>query len=153
MREPHIGEKFRALVELVVTAWVFAWLLALPVPRVFSTRLYFALAVSIAAGLLIFCWDVFIASVARKQDSMPKTCYLLGGAVVIVPAVIWSLFHDPLFSTRGYVLFGVASILGFICRKLAYPQLTEEQANACEPPMTLFPKQNSVLADSQPPNL
>jgi hypothetical protein len=33
-----------------------------------------------------------------------------------------------------------ASIIGFACRKLAYPELTQEELYAPEPPLTLFSK-------------
>jgi hypothetical protein len=41
----------------------------------------------------------------------------------------------------AWILFGnSATFVGAACRKLAYPELTQEQLYAPEPPLTMFPK-------------
>jgi hypothetical protein len=36
--------------------------------------------------------------------------------------------------------FAAAGIVGFVCRKLAYPEFTQDELNAPEPPLSLFAK-------------
>jgi hypothetical protein len=36
--------------------------------------------------------------------------------------------------------FAAAGIVGFVCRKLAYPEFTQDELNAPEPSLSLFAK-------------
>jgi hypothetical protein len=49
-------------------------------------------------------------------------------------------FTDPPFRAAGPFLFSLVTVAGYITRRLAYPELTDEEATAPPPPLSLFPK-------------
>jgi hypothetical protein len=60
--------------------------------------------------------------------------------LLFVPALLLAFFSH----TMGVWAFGMtvndAALASFICRRLAYPGLTDEQMLVPEPPTPLFPK-------------
>jgi len=51
------------------------------------------------------------------------------------------LITIPKLSSGAWILIvGSSNLIGFVCGRLAYPDLTQEQLHSPEPPLTLFPK-------------
>lgn len=61
-------------------------------------------------------------------------------AIIIVQGPF--LFRDSKFIYLVNIVFGQGVAAGYLCRKLAFPDLTEEEymAQANPPPPTMFPK-------------
>jgi len=58
---------------------------------------------------------------------------------ILIPATVLCL----LVTRNIWVAFWIVNLGGFtgyVCRKLVHPELTEDEAYAPEPPLTLFPK-------------
>jgi hypothetical protein len=115
--------------------WMF-WILP-DVPRSILPRLGGAAALLCVVAVFTFFFGVCLAYVGRKQEWSPKTCHL-AGILICVPAAALYWAHPSQ---------GLASIIvfqpwfaGHICGKLVHPELTDDEAYAPEPPLTLFPK-------------
>lgn len=141
MTEPSIWPKIAVVSGFLVSFSATGWLFSLPVksPEILP-RLGFVSALICALGSLVFCWAVSLAYVARKRSWSPKNCYLAGLSIVIV-ALALSYFADPRVQRLSLALMVfLPNITGYLCRKLAYPELADEEATAPEPPLSLFPK-------------
>ena len=141
MKEPSLTTKILVVAGLLFSTSAVAWLALMPVnlPMVLD-RFGFISAFFCAAVTLMFCWGASAAYVARKLNWSPRACYMLGACFFGIPGLACAFFGDPPFSSRGTVLLCLSTFAGIVCRKLAYPELTDDQATAPPPPLTLFPK-------------
>lgn len=141
MIEPSIWRKIAVVAGFLVSFWAAAWLFSYPVrPPEILPRLGFVSALVCALGSLVFCWAAFLAYVARKRSWSPKACHLAGLSIVIVVLAL-AYFADPRVERVSIALVGcLPYATGYLCRKLAHPNLTDEEASAPEPPLSLFPK-------------
>jgi hypothetical protein len=142
MSEPTIWKKLGVAAGLLLSFSALAWLLWSPTrPPEILPRVGFVSALFCSLGVLVFCWALVLAHVARGRNWSPKKCHLSG--VSILAAVLGLSFFASSWSRNfGAVALVVQlpMITGYLCRKLTYPQLTEEEAHAPEPPLTLFPR-------------
>ncbi|MGC2333710.1 MAG: hypothetical protein WA581_19820 [Candidatus Acidiferrales bacterium] len=90
-----------------------------------------------AFAVLVVCWAALLSDVARARHWSPRTRHLAGLSIA-APLVALFLFIAPPRSGVFDLVCMVPVITGFLCRKMAYPQLTEEEATAPEPPLSLF---------------
>jgi hypothetical protein len=140
MTELSTGRKIGVIGGLFVSGLALSWLFSMPVkpPQVFP-RLGFVCAIFCAMGLFIFCWSASVAYVARKRNWSPRVCHLAGLLFVIPGGLLIFFSSSPSLSGPAFLVpwmtFG-----GYLCRKLAYPELSDEEASAPEPPLSLFPK-------------
>jgi hypothetical protein len=140
MESPRI-RKIGAFAAVMISWWAFYWLISLlPLRHDVLFRIGFVCAVSCALGGLAFFWGVLLSYVARWRKWSPRKCHIAGLSILIPLGIL-----SPLVPTAHFVVIfdwaaGLALISGRICRKLAHPELTDEQAYAPEPPLTLFPK-------------
>jgi hypothetical protein len=124
-----------------VSLGALAWLnLFLGRPHEIIPRLGWISAMLCAQAALMFCLGTMVAFVARRRNWSPRECAIVGHCFFLVPGVLIFFFADPQLSYAGGFLATNAFLAGYISRKLAFPELTEEEATAPTPPLSLFPK-------------
>jgi hypothetical protein len=139
MQEPPFSRKVQVVTGFFVSFAGLFWLLSLPYkPHEILPRLEFIAATICAAGSLIFFCAASFAYAIRKRKWSPRSCRWAGLLFAVPGAFL--LFTSAQFFSAGGVLIGLASLTGYVCRRLAFPELTDEQAYAPEPPPSLFPK-------------
>ena len=116
------------------------WLLSLSYhPPGYFIRFGFISTVLTVMGAFICSWAVTVAYLARRWSLAPRTCGL-AGLVFVVPAAYFLLISDSShFLGICGLLLGPSGLTGYLCRHLAYPQLSDEEFVA-QPPPSLFPK-------------
>ena len=141
MREPSTVRKIQVLGGLLVSFSGLFWLLSLPYrPDTYLPRIGFISAVFCTMGTIIFFWAAIFAYLARKWSWSPRSCGL-AGLVFLIPALyFYFLSNNPRSWTIGALLITQTSLTGYVCRRLAYHQLTDEQFSTPQPPPSLFPK-------------
>lgn len=100
------------------------------------SRVGFVSAAFCITGALAFCWARIGAYFIRKWDLPPRVSFRVGSVLTISGALFW--FKGDRFGFLGQMLIFAGLSAGFICRRLAFPDLTDEQASAPEPPLSLF---------------
>jgi hypothetical protein len=124
---------------LLVSFSASAWLLSPPTrPPGILPRLGFVSALFCALAALVFCWAVALSSVARRRNWSREMCYISGALSVAVVLLGLAPFAGP-GAQFGGLIACLPFFTGYLCRKLTYPELTEEEATAPEPPLSLFP--------------
>ena len=146
MQEPTVGRWALNVAGFFVSLAGFLWFVSTPYrPPEILPRLGFLAAGFCAAGALIFFWAASFAYLARNRKWSPRSC-IWAGLLFAVPGACLSIagaFIDstsPRFLSVGGLLFLMLFPTGNICRRLAYPELTDEQAYAPGPPPSLFPR-------------
>jgi hypothetical protein len=146
MQEPPFSRKVQVVAGFFVSFAGLFWLLSLPYkPHEILPRLGFIAATICTGGSLMFFSAASFAYVVRKRKwsgrackwagllfAVPGTFLIFAGAFLIFPGA-------PFFSV-GAMLFCLTPLTGPVCRRLAFPELTDEQASALELPPSLFPK-------------
>jgi hypothetical protein len=102
------------------------------------TRPGFVAAMICASGALVFFCAALFAYVIRKRKWSPRSCRW-AGLLFAVPGVILLVTNARFFSAGGLLLCMMGPT-GYICRRLAFPALTDEQAFGPEPPPSLISK-------------
>lgn len=133
--------KIGAAAALAVSWLALYWLVALaPLNRAILFRVGFACAALCAIGSVTFFWGVCLSYIARWRKWSPRQCHQAGISVV-APLALLCCFVEQ---ARLLVILDWSALLmmgsGYVCGKLAHPELTDDQAYAPEPPLTLFPK-------------
>ena len=140
MREPSHTRKALILGGLIFSVVGLCWLLSLSYkPYGFLPRVGFISAVLSTMGGFSFCWALIVVYFAHKFGWSPRACSL-AGLVFLIPAGYFWISDAPNFMSICALLLGPSSLTGVACRHLAYPQLTDEEFSAPQPPPTLFPK-------------
>jgi hypothetical protein len=104
----------------------------------FLPRVGYVSAVFCALLVLSFCWATVVADLALKKGWSPRTCIKAGVPLGLL-VLVWAAF-DSRFWLLAPLVGLINSFAGFFARRFAYPDLTDEQAAAPEPPLTLFQK-------------
>ena len=142
MQEPTHIRKALVLGSVLFSFVGLCWLLSLSYhPPGYILRFGFISAVLAVMGAFIYSWAVTVAYLARRWGWTPRTCGL-AGLVFLVPAAYFAISDSPHFMGICAILLGQSSLTGYLCRHLAYPQLTDEEF-AAQPsgrPPSLFPK-------------
>lgn len=132
--------------KVLIVAWFFVslsgflWLVLAPSkPLALLSRLGFVSAVLSAFWSMAFCWALLLAYLVRKRGWSPRVCATAG-----LPFIISGLVFFLGDTTRSWgistLLVTQGSLVGYLCRRLAYPEITDQQAAALEPPLSLFSK-------------
>jgi len=119
------------------------WLLSSIVrPGEILPRLGFVSALICAFAVLVFCWAALLSSVARKLRWPPRArIFYLAGLSIVAPFLALFLLAAPRTRLPVFNLVCVMPVItGYLCRKMTYPELTDEEATAPEPPLSFFPK-------------
>jgi hypothetical protein len=139
MKKPSVTGTILILLGVVVSLGSLLWLLSFQAHSgQILARLGLLSAMVCSVGMLVLCWGASVALLARWRKWSPRTCYLAGSlSLLLLPAAFLMLLDGSRFSA---LLIVPSSLAGYVCRKLAHPELTEEQATALEPPLSLFPR-------------
>jgi hypothetical protein len=139
MKEPSIGVKLAVFAGFFMSGGALYWLVASP-PRTREIlfRIGYVSAVFCALAVLSFCWAAFVADLALKRGWSPRTC-IRAGVPLCILVILWGAVDSRFWLLAPLV--GLINILaGFFARRIAYPNLTHEEAAAPEPPLSLFQK-------------
>jgi hypothetical protein len=139
MKEPSIGVKLAVFAGFLMSGGALYWLVASPPrPREILFRIGYVSAVYCALAVLSFCWAAFVADLALKRGWSPRTC-IRAGVPLCILVILWGAVDSRFWLLAPLV--GLINILaGFFARRIAYPNLTYEEAAAPETPLSLFQK-------------
>jgi hypothetical protein len=141
MMESTRSRKIGACAALVVSWMAVYWLFSLlPLKGDIVFRTGFVSAVLCALGGMACFWGVLLSYVARHRKWSPQTCHKAGISILVPFAVLCFIVPRDQFLPAADWGAGLAIFAGHVCRKLAYPGMTDAEAHAPEPPLTLFPK-------------
>jgi hypothetical protein len=131
--------KIFALTGFVISSFGFFWLGSLPIGSYgILWRFGFIAAALSTLGVVTFCWATLAAFVARERNWSPQTCMKAGWP--FIPLAVIASVAGSQFWRAADLLTVNAVFVGFLCRRLVYPHVTDEQAAAPEPPLSLFQK-------------
>lgn len=133
--------KIAVVAGIVVSFSALLWLVSFSgKPPEILAQIGFVCAVMCASASLVFSWAALLAYVARRRHWSPRACYLAGLSIVAL-LLVPSYFAGGRVQRVDIFLIGLLPTLtGYLCRKLAYPELSDEEASAPEPPLSLFHK-------------
>ena len=138
MKKLSVSGTILVVLGLVASFGSLLWLLSFqPHSWQILAKLGLLSAIFCSLGMMVLCWGASVALLASWRNWSPRTCYLAGAFSLVLPAAFLMLLGGPRFSA---LLVAPLPLAGLVCRKLAYPELTDEQARALEPPLSLFPR-------------
>jgi len=138
VKTSSIGVKFAVAAGFFMSGAALYWLVTSPPkPRELLFRIGYVSAVFCVLAVLNFCWAAFVADLALRRDWSPRTC-LRAGIPLGIAMLVWGTVDSRFWLLAPLV--GLNNLAGFFARRLAYPDLTDEEAAAPEPPLSLFQK-------------
>jgi len=131
--------KIFALTGFVVSSFGFFWLGSLPV-RSYGIlwRFGFIAAVLCTIAVITFCSAALAAFAAHERNWSPQTCRKAGWP--FIPLALIAYAAGSQFWRAAGLLAACSLFVGLLCRRLVYPHVTDEEAAAPEPPLSLFQK-------------
>jgi hypothetical protein len=136
MQEATLTRKVQVVASFLVSLAALCWLLSLPYrPHDVLPRLGFTCAVFCALGALIFSWAALFAYLIHSMKWSARACKG-AGLIFLVPAIPFYIVGErwaPLLACS----FTAAS---YICRRIGFPEVSDEEAFGPEPPLSLFSK-------------
>jgi hypothetical protein len=137
MIKPSMFPKVFMVVRIFVSFFAFFWLASINIRSSgIVGRFGYIAAVMCALGSLAYSWAALAASLARERNWSPRTCTRAGLPFVILALIVWGANPDAW--RAAWLLALTSTMVGFLCRRLAYPYITVEQATAPDPPPRLF---------------
>jgi hypothetical protein len=91
-------------------------------------------------GSLMFFWSAICAYFVRTWGWSVWSCYGAGLPFLLAGLLLLFFASTDRLQQFGSFLGGDLILVGYICRRLAFPHLTDEQAAAPTPPLSLFSK-------------
>jgi hypothetical protein len=140
--EPSLLRKVAFLIGFSVALGATIWSASSTseFPNLLS-RLGFVCSQICILGLLTFFWSAICAYWVRKWDWTPWYCFIMAGLPFLVAGLLlWFFANTDRLRLFGNFISGNWLLVGYVCRSLAFPHLTDKQAAAPPPPLTLFPK-------------
>jgi hypothetical protein len=139
MIKSSLGVKLSVSVGFFMSGGALYWLVTSPPrPHELLFRIGYVSAVFCVLAVLSFCWAAFVADLALQRGWSPRTCIKAGGPLCIL-VIVWG-FVDSRFWLVAPLVGLINLLTGFFARRIAYPDLTAEEAAAPEPPLSLFQK-------------
>jgi hypothetical protein len=136
MREATLALKVQVLTGFFVSLAALFWLLSLPYrPHDILPRLGFACAVFCALGALIFSWAAFFAYLIHSMKWSVRACRW-AGLFFFIPAIPFYIMGErfaPLLACSW-------TVAAYLCRRIAFPKVSDEEAFGPEPLLSLFSK-------------
>lgn len=140
MGKISLSRKIEVVAGLLISSSGFFWLAFFAVrPHEILARIGFVSAVLCAQGSLMFFWAACFAYFVRRWTWSPRAC-VWAGIFIAIPGVLLIIIDRPHSMAVGTLLVSQAALTGLICKKLAYPSLTDEQGFGPEPPPSLLHK-------------
>lgn len=139
MKAPSTRKAIGVAVGLCISFWAsFSLLSVLTHTSGVLNRSGLLCAFLCSFGLLVFFWTAGSAYVIRKAGWTYRACRYVGFAFLLPgSALFWSHAH-PL-SVANFLTVQVV-LSGYVCRKIAFPEISDDEAVALELPPTMFPK-------------
>jgi hypothetical protein len=139
MQRPSIGRVIGVVAGICVSFGALFWLLSIH-PRTLDVgdRLGFMCAIVCADAALSFFWALGFAYIIREQHWSYRACRY-AGVWLLLPGSLLFLNHGRAMSTANFLVLQMATT-SYICRRIAFPEISDEEAAALEPPPTMFPK-------------
>jgi hypothetical protein len=139
MSEPSLGRKIQVLAGFVISFAGLFWLISGPQkPPGVVPRTGYACAIFCTFGCALLCWAAAYAYLVKKLNWSPRSCRWAGLSFV-VPTLLLVLATGQ-SSSYGPLLFSQMALGAYLCRRFAFPNITDEQAFGPEVPLSLFPK-------------
>jgi hypothetical protein len=137
MLKPSIFLKVFLAIGFFVSLLAFFWLASVPIRSYQAVgRLGYMAAVFCALGSLNFSCAALTSFLVRERHWSPRTSMRAGGPLIILALIAWAA--DPDLWRAAMLLATSSTMAGFLCRRLAYPEVTDDQATAPDPPPSLF---------------
>jgi hypothetical protein len=89
-------------------------------------------------GLLLYFWAAGSTYVIHKMGWSYRACRYVGWAFLLPGSALF-LSHARAISIANFLTVQIV-LSTFICRRIAFPEISDEQALAPEPLPTMFPK-------------
>jgi hypothetical protein len=139
MQRPSTGRVIGVAAGVCVSFGALFWLLSVHAGTLEAgDSLGLICAIFCADAALSFCWALGFAYIVRKQNWSYRACRY-AGVCLLVPGSLLFLKHGRAISTANFLLLQIA-LTSYICRRIAFPEISDEEAAALEPPPTMFPK-------------
>jgi hypothetical protein len=139
MKEPSAGRVTGVAAGVCVSFAATFWLLSIiSETSGIMNRVGLLSAFVCAFGALMFFWAACSAYLIHKRGWSYRACRYVG-FVFLLPGSVLFLSHARPLSIANFLLFQVVTT-SYICRKIAFPEISDEQAAALEPLPTMFPK-------------
>jgi hypothetical protein len=89
-------------------------------------------------GLLLFFWAAGSAYVIHMRGWSYRACRYVGFAFLLPGSVLF-FSHVHALSIANFLTVQIV-LSGYICRRIAFPEISDEQVFGPEPLPTMFPK-------------
>ncbi|MGB7753508.1 MAG: hypothetical protein WCF88_18280 [Candidatus Acidiferrales bacterium] len=127
------------LIGLCVSFWAtFSLLSILTYTSGVMNRVGLLCAFMCAFGLVLFFWAADSAYVIIKMGWSFRACRYAGWAF-LVPGSALFLSHGHAMSIINFLTVQII-FSGYICRRIAFPEISDEKVFGPEPLPTMFPK-------------
>jgi hypothetical protein len=139
MRAPTVGRMIGVAVGLCISFWATFSLLSF-IPHIFGVmnRTGVLCAYLCSFGMLVFFWAAGSAYVIQKMGWSYRACRYVGFAFLLPGSGLF-LSHGRAISIVNFLTLQIL-FSGLICRKIAFPEMSDEEAMGPEPLPTMFPK-------------
>ena len=139
MNRPSIGRRTGVAAGFCVSLGAAFWLLSISSGIVgITNRIGFMSAVVCTFGALLFFWALGFACVVHAFNWSHRACRLAGVAFM-VPGSLLYLSHARPGSVMGLVVCQ-AALTSYLARRIAFPELSDDEAAAPDPLPSMFPK-------------
>ena len=139
MSEPSFGRKVQVLAGFCVSFAGLFWLISVPYkPPLIVPRIGYVCAIFCTFGCALSCWAAGYAYLVRKLNWSPRSCRWAGLSFVLPTLVLY--FASGQSSSYGPLVCSQMILGAYLCRRFAFPNVTDEQAFGPEPPLSLFPR-------------
>jgi hypothetical protein len=139
MKVPSTRRVIGVAAGLCISFWAtFSLLSALTHTTGFTNRLGLLCAFLCTFGLVVFFWAAGCAYVIRKLGGSYRACRYVGFAFLLPGSALF-LSHGRALSIINFLTVQII-FSGYICRRIAFPEISDEQAVAPELLPTMFPK-------------
>lgn len=140
--EPSLCRKILVLLGLSASLSAMLWFgSSLNNSSGLASHIGFFCAELCVLGCLMFFWSAICAYFVRRWRWSPKSCFIAGLPFLVCGLLLLLFAHAARVQQFGaFVISGNWITVGYVCRRLAFPQLTDEQAAAPTPPLSLFPQ-------------
>jgi hypothetical protein len=89
-------------------------------------------------GLLLFLWAAGSAYVIRMRGWSYRACRYVGFAFLLPGSALF-FTHGRALSIANFLTVQIM-LSSYICRRIAFPEISDEEAAAPDPLPTMFPK-------------
>lgn len=139
MKAPSAGRVIGVAAGLCISFWASFWLLSfISYTHGVMNRIGLLCAFLCSFGLVVFFWAAGSAYVINKLGWSYGACRYAGVAFLLPGSVLF-FSHVSALSIANFLTVQIV-LSGYICRRMAFPEISDEEAAALEPPPTMFPK-------------